>query len=117
MLLLERERIQRNFISSFLNSDDIEVFSSKEIERGHVRCYSDLFSSESVDACCKQACLASVEKHLCVSQQQSCEGFLSLQELSDSVKGLNLFFFFFFFLFVTNTTITTQVKKKKTYRK
>ena len=87
---LEHERIQRNFISSVLNSDDVEVFSSEEIEREHVRFYSDLFSSEPVDACCKQACLASIEKHLSASQQQSCEGFLSLQELTDSVKGLNL---------------------------
>ena len=31
-----------------------------------------------------------VEKHISASQQQSCEGFLSLQELTDSVKGLNL---------------------------
>ena len=34
--------------------------------------------------------MASIEKHLSASQQQSCEGFLSLQELSDSVKGLSL---------------------------
>ena len=82
---LEHERIQRNFISSVLNSDDVEVFSSEEIECEHVRFYS-----EPVDACCKQACLASIEKHLSASQQQSCERFLSLQELTDSVKGLNL---------------------------
>ena len=87
---LEHERIQRNFISSVSNSDDVEVFSSEEIERKHVRFYSDLFSSEPVDACCKQACLASIENHISASQQQSCEGFLSLQELTDSVKGVNL---------------------------
>ena len=87
---LEHERIQRNFISSVLNSDDVEVSSPEEIEREHVRFYTDLFSSEPVDACCKQACLASIEKHLSFSQQQSCKGFLSLQELTDSVKGLNL---------------------------
>ena len=39
---IERESIQRNFISSVLNSDD-EVFSSEEIEREHVRFYSDFF--------------------------------------------------------------------------
>ena len=87
---LEHERIQRNFISSVLNSDDFEVSSPEEIEREHVRFYTDLLSSEPVDACFKQACLASIEKHLSFSQQQSCEGFLLLQELTDSVKGLNL---------------------------
>ena len=87
---LEHERIQRNFISSVLNSDNVEVFSSDEIEREHVRFYSDLFSSEPVDASCKQACLAIIEKHLSFSQQQSCEGLSSLQVLTESVKGLNL---------------------------
>jgi len=86
---LEHERIQRIFISSVLNSDDVEVFSSDEIEREHVCFYSDLFSSEPVHACCKQACLTSIEKHISFSQQPSCEGFLWLQELTESVKGLN----------------------------
>lgn len=61
---LEHERIQRNHISSILNSDGIEVFSYDEIEQEHVRIYSDLFSEEAVDACCKQSCLAGIEKHL-----------------------------------------------------
>lgn len=87
---LEHERIQRNHISSILNSDGIEVFSYDEIEQEHVRIYSDLFSEEAVDACCKQSCLAGIEKHLSFSQQQACEGFLSLQELTESVKSLNL---------------------------
>ena len=34
--------------------------------------------------------MASIEKHLSVLQQQSGKGFLSLQELTNSVKGLNL---------------------------
>lgn len=55
-----------------------------------MRFYWDLFSQESIDPCCKQSCLASIEKHLSFPQQQSCEGFLSLQELSDSVRSLNL---------------------------
>lgn len=87
---LEHERIQRNHISSILNSDGIEVFSYDEIEQEHVCIYSDLFSEEAVDACCKQSCLAGIEKHLSFSQQQACEGFLSLQELTESVKSLNL---------------------------
>ena len=76
---LEHERIQWNYISSILNSDGIEV-----------RFYSDLFSEEPVDACCKQSCLTGIEKHLSFSQQQACEGFLTLQELTESVKSLNL---------------------------
>ena len=87
---LERERIQRNLISSVLNSDDVEVFSHTEIEHEIVQFYSHLFSSETIDPLCKQTCFASIENHLDFTQQQSCEGFLSLQELSDAVKTLNL---------------------------
>ena len=87
---LERERIQRNSISSVLNSDDVEVFSHTEIEHEIVQFYSHLFSSETIDPLCKQTCFASIENHLDFTQQQSCEGFLSLQELSDAVKTLNL---------------------------
>ena len=87
---LERERIQRNSIFSVLDSNDAEVFSHAEIEQEIVQFYSNLFSSESIDTFCKQTCLASIENHLDFSQQQSCEGFLSLQELSDAVKTLNL---------------------------
>ena len=87
---LERERIQRNSIFSVLDSNDAEVFSHAEIEQEIVQFYSNLFSTESIDTFCKQTCLASIENHLDFSQQQSCEGFLSLQELSDAVKTLNL---------------------------
>ena len=87
---LERERIQRNSIFSVLDSNDAEVFSHAEIEQEIVQFYSNLFSTDSIDTFCKQTCLASIENHLDFSQQQSCEGFLSLQELSDAVKTLNL---------------------------
>ena len=82
---LERERIQRNSISSVL-----KVFSHTEIEHEIVQFYSHLFSSETIDPLCKQTCFASIENHLDFTQQQSCEGRLSLQELSDNVKTLNL---------------------------
>ena len=87
---LERERIQRNSIFSVLDSNDAEVFSHAEIEQEIEQFYSNLFSTESIDTFCKQTCLASIGNHLDFSQQQSCEGFLSLQELSDAVKTLNL---------------------------
>ena len=83
---LECERIQRNSIFSVLDSNDAEVFSHAEIQQEIVQFYSNLFSSETIDTFCKQTCLASIENHLDFSQQQ----FLSLQELSDAVKTLNL---------------------------
>ena len=87
---LERERIKRNSIFSVLDSNDVEVFSHAEIQKEIARFYSNLFSSEPIDTLCKQTCLASIESHLDFSQRQSCEGFLSLQELSEVVATLNL---------------------------
>ena len=75
---------------SVLDSNDVEVFSHAGIEQEIVQFYSNLFSSEPIDTLCKQTCLSSIENHLDFSQRQSCEGFLSLQELSDAVKTLNL---------------------------
>ena len=87
---LERECIQRNSIFSSLDSNDVEVSSQAEIEQEIVQFYSHFFSSEPIDTFCKHTCLVSIENHLDSSQQQSCEWFLSLQELSDAVKTLNL---------------------------
>ena len=54
---LERERFERNIVSSILNSDDVEVFTREEIERAHLCFYSDLFTDETIDAFFKQRCL------------------------------------------------------------
>ena len=54
---LERERFERNIVSSILNSDDVEVFTREEIERAHLRFYSDLFTDEPIYAFFKQRCL------------------------------------------------------------
>ena len=87
---LEHERIQRNFISFVSNSDDIQVFSSEEL---NVTMYVFILSYSllnlSMLVVSKLVWLA-LKKHLSVSQKQSCEGFLSLQGLTDSVKSLNL---------------------------
>ena len=52
--------------------------------------YSHLFSFEPIDTFGKETCLASIQNLLDLSQQQSSEGFLSLQELHNAVKTLNL---------------------------
>ena len=89
-LHLERERIDRNSVSSILNSNGDEVFARAEIERAHVDFYTTLFSEEPINHECKQRCLASILNVLSCEQQDSCEGFLTLDELSFSVRSLNL---------------------------
>ena len=61
---LEHERVARNSVTSILDFNDVEVFSREEIERAHVRFYSDLFSKDPIDAVCKQICLSSIDKFL-----------------------------------------------------
>ena len=87
---LEHERVARNSVTSILDSNDVEVFSREEIERAHVRFYSDLFSRDPIDAVCKQICLSSIDKFLSPPQRDTCEGLLSLPELTDSLRSLNL---------------------------
>ena len=36
---LESERFERNILTSILDSNDVEVFTRKEIERAHVQFY------------------------------------------------------------------------------
>ena len=55
----------------------------------NVRFCSDLFTDEPIDAFFKQRCLESVEKSLSPPQRALCEGSLSLDELTNSVKSLN----------------------------
>ena len=86
---LERERFERNILTSILDSNDVEVFTRKEIERAHVQFYSSLFSNEPIDLPSQQRCLDSVEKFLSPSQSISCEGLLSSEELLNSVRSLN----------------------------
>ena len=82
----EHERVDRNSVTSILDSNDVEVFSREEIEHTHVRFYSDLFSKDSVDAVCKQICLSSFDKFLSPLQRDTCDGLMSLPELTDSLR-------------------------------
>ena len=86
---LERERVDRNTVASILNSEGVEVFSRAEIEQTHVQFYTNLFSAEPIDPECTQRCLDCITRVLSTTQSDSCEGSLSLTELSNSLKSLN----------------------------
>ena len=86
---LERERFERNFISSIFDSDGNEVFTRAEMEEAHVQFYTALFSPEVIDEPCKQLLLDGLSTTLSEADRELCEGALSLAELTDSVKSLN----------------------------
>ena len=87
---LERERSSRSSISSILNSDGVEVFTRPEIDQAHVSFYSRLFSEDFIDEACKEHCLSGIQLTLSSEQRDSCEEPLSLTELSNALKSLNL---------------------------
>ena len=87
---LERERMDRNFVSSILNADGVEVFAREGIEHAHVCFYTDLFSPEPTDPVCKQRLLQGFARSLTESDRDFCDEALSLSELAESLSSLNL---------------------------
>ena len=87
---LEHERVDRNGVSSILNDQGTEVFTSVEIEQVHRSFYSKLFSEEPIDPDYTASCLRSVTTSLSPLQCNSCEGLLTLDELSAAVRSLSV---------------------------
>ena len=85
---LERERCEKNYVSSILNEQGIEVTSRDHIEQAHVSFYANLFSPKPIDDFCKQSLLDGLFKTLSGDDRELCKGSLSLAELADSVAGL-----------------------------
>lgn len=87
---LERERFEKNTVTSILNDNDTLVFSRADVERAHVQFYTKLFSEEPIDPVCKQQCFDHFSKTLPDFEQNFCDEQISLAELTNSVKSLNL---------------------------
>ena len=87
---LERERAERNSLSSILDSDGVEVFSRGEIERAHLLFYAKLFSPEPIDGSCKQQLLRGFSSSLSEADRALCDDNISLAELAESLGGLSL---------------------------
>lgn len=86
---LERERFEKNQVTSILDDTGTEVSSRQEIERAHVAFYTKLFTEELIDFQSKQQCLNSFTRFLPEEDCSFCEEPISLLDLSDSVKSLS----------------------------
>lgn len=86
---MERERIEKNFVSSIYDSNGTEVSSREDVELAHVQFYTTLFSSEPIDNDAKSTLLNEVRASLSQPDCDSCEGNISLDELSRSLKTIN----------------------------
>ena len=86
---LEKERAERNCVTSILNSDGVIVSSRVDVERAHVDFYSGLFSAEQIDPFSQGLLLEGVTRSLSEPDRALCEGEISLVELSASLRTLS----------------------------
>ena len=83
---LERQKHEKNFVGSILNSEGLEVFSLPEIMNAHEKFYKDLFASSDIDPAIQQSLLSRVTLRLSDSDRDLCEGDLTLAKATDSLK-------------------------------
>ena len=85
---LERERVSKCSIESVYNADRVEVFSQADISRAHVHFYSQPFSCEEIDDQVFDDILSHVRVRLSPDLCKSCEGDVTLHELTTSHKHM-----------------------------
>ena len=88
-LKLEKERVERNHVTSILNSDGVEVSSRENVEKAHVDFYSALFSAEDIDLACQNSLFENVTNFLSEPDRSLCEGVITLAELTIALKSLS----------------------------
>ena len=86
---LQRIKAQKSHISSVYDLNGTEVSSQEEIEKAHVDFYSCLFSEEPVGVALQDDLLSSLECELSSDQASSCEGQMTLDEMTFALKKMN----------------------------
>ena len=86
---LHKIKAQRSHISSVYDSNGIEVFSQDDIEKAHVDFYTQLFSEEPIDTVFQDDLLSSLSRKLTFDLASSCEGEMTLEELTFAMKNMN----------------------------
>ena len=88
-LRLENERHAKSLISSVYNSAGVEVSSLPEMMEAHTTFYTDLFSLGNIDLHSQQELFSHVTSRLSEAESSSCEGHLTLAEVSDALRLSN----------------------------
>ena len=86
---LQKIKAQRSHISSVYDLNGTEVSSQEEIEKAHVDFYSRLFSEEPIDAALQDDLLSSLSRQLSSDQASSCEGQMTLDEMTLALRSMN----------------------------
>lgn len=88
-LRLENERHTKSFVSSIFNSAGVEVSTLPEIMEAHTKFYTDLFSRGNIDLQSQQELFSHVTSRLSEAESSSCEGPLTLAEVSVALRRSN----------------------------
>ena len=86
---LQRIKAQKSHISSVYDLNGTEVSSQEEIQKAHVDFYSCLFSEEPVGVALQDDLLSSLQCELSSDQASSCEGQMTLDEMTFALKKMN----------------------------
>ena len=86
---LGRERFDRNFVSLMYDSNGTEVTDRASLIRAHEEFYANLFSREEIDLFTQQELLSSLSLRLSEEDRDSCEGLLSLTELTSALGNMS----------------------------
>ena len=82
---LENQKHRKHFTSSVWNLEGREVFSLPELMAAHEEFYSVLFAEEPIDVQVQNSLLSHVSRTLSENDRLICEGFLSLEELTQAL--------------------------------
>ena len=85
---LEQTQIRKSRIHDIYDANDVEVSSQAEIAKAHVDFYTNLFSEEPIDLDKQSDLLSSSTNSLFADQSMLCEGQITLEEITNAVKGL-----------------------------
>ena len=88
-LNMGNQRRERSYVSSILNSDDVEVSSLEELLTVHEQFYTLLYSEEPIDSEVQNFLFSQVTSRLSQPESDSCEGPLSLEELTEALRISN----------------------------
>ena len=88
-LNMGNQRREKSYVSSILNSDDVEVYLLEELLAVHERFYALLYSEEPIDSEIQNFLFLQVTSRLSQPESDSCERPLSLEELTKALRISN----------------------------
>ena len=86
---LGRERFDRNYGSSILNSDEAEVSDRAALISAHESFYANLFSREEIDLVMQEALFLNLSLRLSEEDCDRCEGLRLLSEITSALGNMS----------------------------